>query len=150
MKKKEKKTLVFHQMAVLSRGCKRYLRKGEEEGIFAPRYMLAIADHDGLSQDELAKLLHIDKGAVAKRLRQLEEEGLVLRRQSDTDRRRYGIHLTEEGKAQIPKMKRRAMDLEEILCEGLTEEEKACYLACLDRSLANLSRYFSEERGEGV
>ena len=57
-------------------------------------------DAEGLSQEELASVLFLDKAVVTRSLTLLEQKGLVRREQDTHDRRVKRIFLTEYAKTQ--------------------------------------------------
>lgn len=61
--------------------------------------LTTLSEEEGVSQQELAKRLYVTKGNISGLLDRLESAGLVQRRQAESDRRQYSIHLTEAGRA---------------------------------------------------
>ena len=57
----------------------------------------------------------MDKGSVAKTLRQMEVSGFITRKEDPEDRRRYRIYLTDKGHASIPYLISLAEEAENIL-----------------------------------
>jgi len=72
-----------------------------------------VREEEGLSQREIGNILFKDKPNVSRMLDALERKRLIFRQ--PTDRRKYAIFLTEEGKTLV----------EEILPIGLQLVEKA-------------------------
>lgn len=62
--------------------------------------LIRIYDAEGLSQEELASVLFLDKAVVTRSLTLLEQKGLVRREQDMHDRRVKRIFLTEYAKTQ--------------------------------------------------
>ena len=60
-------------------------------------YIIAICEEEGLSQDDLAHQLHIDKGTVANVLAKLEEKGFVSRKVNKEDKRGREVYTTEKA-----------------------------------------------------
>jgi DNA-binding MarR family transcriptional regulator len=65
--------------------------------------MVLIAANPGVTQRELCETLGIEKANFVGLLDILEDRKLVERREQAKDRRRYAIHLTQEGKALLDK-----------------------------------------------
>lgn len=61
-------------------------------------FLLVLFRKDGISQDQLARALHINKAAVARALSKLEHNGYVKRKKKDVDRRNNYVYLTEKAK----------------------------------------------------
>lgn len=85
--------------------------------------LMVISKHPGITQDDIVRLFQIDKGFIARIVRELEDDKLIYRTIDPENRRKYNIFLTENGKNLIPKIK----DIEEkwnkIVCEGLNKDE---------------------------
>lgn len=58
----------------------------------------ALAANDGISQRDLASVLHLSRPRVTKMLQALETSGLVERRSDERDRRLTRVFLTPEGR----------------------------------------------------
>lgn len=62
-------------------------------------YYMALIHNDGLTQDELSKIVKVDKSATARMVKSLEEKGYITREIDPKDKRSKKIYLTEKGKA---------------------------------------------------
>lgn len=65
---------------------------------------------EGVTMKELADMSHTTMSAASKKIRILEEKGLIERRISKTDRRNSYITLSEKGKAICEKERKRKND----------------------------------------
>jgi DNA-binding MarR family transcriptional regulator len=65
--------------------------------------VLHTLDHNkqDMTPGELATQCHVTTARMATTLNQLEEHGLILRKPSDTDRRRVMVHLTSAGTQEL-------------------------------------------------
>ena len=61
------------------------------------RYMDVIHDSPGISQDAVARLFKVDKGAVARDVKKLETAGYIERRRKEGDSRAWQLFMTERG-----------------------------------------------------
>lgn len=61
-------------------------------------YYMALTKQDGLTQDELTKLVKVDKAATARMVKSLEQKGYITRETDPKDKRNKKIHLTERGR----------------------------------------------------
>ncbi|BDZ70782.1 MarR family winged helix-turn-helix transcriptional regulator [Methanobacterium petrolearium] len=66
--------------------------------------LVALSKKEQLTQDDLAKMFHIDKGTIARSIQKLEDKKLVQRVQDPVNRRRYRLSLTEKGEKIIPEI----------------------------------------------
>ncbi len=86
---------------MIARGQTTYLNhKLNDFGINSTQLHLLfeISKQNDLNQDKISSRCNIDKGAVARSIKKLEEMGLVLRKIDDDNRRQNKISLTEKGK----------------------------------------------------
>jgi DNA-binding MarR family transcriptional regulator len=93
----------------------------------------AIAASSGLSQQSLAGMLAILPSRLVVLVDDLQERGLVERRDDPDDRRVYALHLTTKGEQTMGDIGRVARAHEEALCAALTQEERAQLVELLAR-----------------
>ena len=105
-------------------------------------FLNALYKQDGLSQEALSHELKIDKGTTAKALKKLEEQGYVLRKIRDEDKRSYRIFLTDKALRIKEEVRQVLMDWRHILSDGLTEQEQHAALELLERMGRNAAAYF--------
>lgn len=70
-----------------------------EEGVGTAEIDLihALRHHPGCTQAALAELLHADKAAIARRTKNLEAKGFLVRQAAPNDRRSQLLYPTHEG-----------------------------------------------------
>jgi DNA-binding MarR family transcriptional regulator len=84
-----------------------------------------IKQSNGLSQQTLGELLGMFPSRLVAVLDELEQRGLVERRDSPTDRRSYALYLTEAGSEALEQIGRIAREHQDSLCAALDESERA-------------------------
>lgn len=97
----------------------------QSHGLFngQPPMMFHIFENPGLTQKELAALMHITPASVATSIRRMEAEGLVERQVDRQDARIHHLYLTPKG-VQLDAECRKARDIIiETLYEDCTQEE---------------------------
>ena len=74
----------------------------KDTGLSFTEYVLLIRiyDAEGLSQEELASVLYLDKAVVTRSLTLLEQKGLIRREVDARDRRIRRVYLTEYARTQ--------------------------------------------------
>jgi DNA-binding MarR family transcriptional regulator len=87
----------------------------------------------GVSQVSLAAALGMDRATMMSVVDRLEERGLVIRKRSNTDRRRQKLYLTPAGQNMLRKVKARIVKHEERLKSLFTAAELAALLAALQK-----------------
>lgn len=58
-----------------------------------------LSKHDGISQDELTRVMEVDKATVTRAIHKLEEANLVKRCRDTNDQRVNRVYITAEGQA---------------------------------------------------
>ena len=90
----------------------------------------ALRHHPGCTQAQLAELLHADKAAIARRTKNLESKGFLVRRADPSDKRSQLL-----SKAEALKTSKAGIEAAfyEYLTSALTGEEAAVFAALLDK-----------------
>ena len=93
----------------------------------------ALRHHPGCTQAALAELLHADKAAIARRTKNLEAKGYLVRKASPNDRRSQLLYPTE--KAESLKSSKAEIEAEfyEYLTNALPSDEAAAFAATLHK-----------------
>ena len=99
--------------------------------------LLTLGRNGGLSQDQLAREIYIDKSVVARKLANLEKNGYVRREGDPDDKRVQRVYLTEKAEALLPAIGVSLADWNELITKGFTEEEKETLEALLIRVMEN-------------
>ena len=101
--------------------------------------LLALWEHDGLTQKELLELVAIEQATLANTLARMERDNLITRKEHPADARAKTIHLTEKAL----QIRRAAYDAANATnakaLEGLTEAERAMFLDLMRRTIVTLS-----------
>lgn len=109
-----------------------------EEGVGTAEIDLihALRHNPGCTQARLAELLHADKAAIARRTKNLETKGFLVRRDAPNDRRSQLLYPTEQAET----LKASKAEIEtafyEYLLSLLPEKEAKGFAATLDRLYA--------------
>lgn len=111
------------------------LRTLREEGVGTAEIDLihALRHHPGCTQAALAELLHADKAAIARRTKNLEAKGYLIRKDAPNDRRSQLLYPTEKAES----LKSSKAEIEAAfyayLTSTLPQEEAAAFAASLDK-----------------
>lgn len=91
-----------------------------------------VRHHPGISQKEISQQLNMDKGAVAKRVKNLEEKGYLKREVNPDDHRSALIYASDE--AQQLKYSKTYVEtfFYEYLLEGISNEDSEAFMRILD------------------
>ena len=103
MKKKDRQTAV-QKMGIVSRLAWEYAReKMDTDGLSSVQNKVCIAIYNdpGLSQDDVAHELGMDKSSIAKLIAKLMEGNYVIRETNPQDRREYRLYLDKRGEKAV-------------------------------------------------
>ncbi len=89
--------------------------------------------HAALTSKDIARLTKLDPAIISRTLRSLEDDGLVITKRSDVDRRTVNLVLSDSGRAKfeatVPELQAR----QRALLSALTEEELKITWDILDK-----------------
>ena len=147
-KYKTMKSLMRH-INIIARcaGMYRADRLGDSElGAVHQSYVLAICKHPGISQDELARHICINKSNVTRKITYLEEHGYVTRVQSDSDKRITLVYPTKKMQNVLPQVRAATDECNEYMTQGFTKEELLQFGKLLER-VSERAKSYMETRG---
>ena len=114
-------------ISILYRYGQSYVSKKLEEyniGCGQHVILLTLLRNGGISQEELAGHLKIDKGSIAKSIKKLEDEGYIEKMIDSDDKRAYKVFLTQKALDVMPQIQAALSSWEEIIVSDLSENEK--------------------------
>lgn len=110
------------------------IRTMKETGIGSGEFDLihAVRHNPGASQREIGALVHMDKGAVARRVASLENKGYLIRQPNPSDRRGQMLFATE--RAETLKQSKTAIETTfyDWLLEELDPADRAAFIRILE------------------
>jgi len=114
-------------------------RIGHTQARWEALYWIAVSQ-GGATQRELAECVGIEEPTLVRMLHRLEQEGLVERRASQSDRRTKTIVLTKAAAPHLQAMSGTIDKLREDVLQNIKAEEIAQAVDVLDRMLERLER----------
>lgn len=105
-----------------------------------PPVLLTIYFNEGLSQNELSKILDFNKGAIAKLVKTLVEGEYITKALDEKDKRAHKLYLTDKGKNVIPKLFDFESQWTEKVIKGITDDELKTLEGILGKIKNNLIR----------
>ena len=109
-------------------------------------YLFMLYIKEGLTQQEMANRLQADKGAVARTLAQLEEQGYVSRRRDPSDKRVTRVYLTDTSKALQCDLEKAVEKVISRLHEEIAGDEQGIIEAQLKQMLGSLNAHYGSTR----
>lgn len=119
--------------------------RGEELNSGFYNYVLPIHFNPGMSQEQLARHVCLDKCNVTRHLAKLEEGGYVERRPSETDKRVMLVNPTDKLEQMVPKIREINQDWTDYLLEGLSAEEVEQFEATLLKITRRAKEYVNSK-----
>jgi DNA-binding MarR family transcriptional regulator len=104
-------------------------------------FLMLLLHEDGISQESLATALKCDRATSARSISRLEDTGYVQRFVDPDDIRAYNVFLKEQGKDMGHIMWSVSRDLNDMLLEGFTDEEKLAFRDMITRAGMNISKW---------
>lgn len=96
-------------------------------------YLTEICAHPGISQDQLAARICINKSNVARQAAILEEDGFIVRTPSQADKRIMQLYPTQKTTDLLPSISPILRQWEACLTSGISEEERELLERLLSR-----------------
>jgi DNA-binding MarR family transcriptional regulator len=86
-------------------------------------YILKICQNPGISQEQLAKMIYINKSNVTRQLSLLEQNGFITRCPSEKDKRVMQVFPTQKAMDIYPRVHDLMKEWNDYLTEDFTEEQ---------------------------
>jgi len=112
------------------------------------RVVRTLAREPGLTATELSMLLAMDKMAISRAVRRLEELNRVVRVVDPTDHRRSHLNLTDEGAELYRTISPHGFAREELMLKPLSPDERMIFESLLDRLLDQAPAVLNESPPE--
>ncbi|GGO76437.1 transcriptional regulator [Marinobacterium nitratireducens] len=134
----------------LSSGASACYRKHFGVGVVEWRLLAMLAVETNITANRICQVIGLDKAAVSRSLKQLEESGHVLFSKDLEDGRRVLVALTPEGKCLHDRILKVALQRERLLLGDFTDEECDALVNLLLRMNARvgLVNSYDPERAE--
>ena len=107
-------------------------------------YLAVISRNPGITQDQLAKRIFINKSNVARQLVALEEDGFVERRPCCDDKRAMRVYPTQKALDALPDIHRILTHWEDLLTRDLSEGEKELLAKMLSKMKTQAAAWMEE------
>lgn len=137
----QKETLIHDSFSVIYRHGKMMHDKAMKKTGLSFRqmgYLRMIFENPGISQEKIAKCLKIDKGAVAKAIKDMAAGGYLRREENPNDRRAYRLYLTDNAQQLCRTGKLEAERVERCMTSGITEHDMEIFIKVLDKISMNI------------
>ncbi|MCX7781158.1 MAG: MarR family transcriptional regulator [Negativicutes bacterium] len=87
-------------------------------------FLMSLFENNGITQEQLAAAVKFDKATTARAVAKLEEEGYVIRKISETDKRAYNLYITDKANAIKTELTAVLDEWNRIMLYNFAEQEK--------------------------
>lgn len=94
-------------------------------------YIFQVCRHPGITQEQLAKRIAVNKSNVTRQLCALEQNGFILRKPSQEDKRSLLVYPTEKAENLFPKIQQQMREWNRLLLEDFSPEEQEKLLSMM-------------------
>lgn len=108
-----------------------------------------LSTHEGITQHELCKILHLSPPRVSMLLRSLEESGAIIRQVDESDRRVVRVFVTEQGRERERKHRAFLEDFVSQTLGALPEDERRELERLLEKVAQKTEELLGISREEG-
>lgn len=108
-------------------------------------YLLHICHHPGISQDEIAKAIYVNKSNVTRQITALEEAGFVVRQNHKSDQRVIQVFPTQKAQDLLPTIYQIFREWNAYLTQDLSQEEQEVFFALLQKITLRAKQYIDEK-----
>ena len=105
-------------------------------------FIILTCQNGKMGQNRFCELLDMSKGAVAKTIAKLEEEGYVKREENPQDGRSIDVYPTEKAKEIYPVLVQVGDDWVVQMLKGMTKLEQSIFFQMLSKVVGNISESF--------
>lgn len=100
-------------------------------------YLLSLSKNEGINQNEISRILYVDKSMSAKSIKKLIALGYVNKKEDKEDARACKLYLTDKAKDIIPKILKVRDKWINILSQGSDNEKIETSIDFLRKALGN-------------
>lgn len=141
--------MLMNNLSIIVRHSKVFCdRRLQDLGVGFPEQVILmfLSAKKGVNQDAIAQHFMLDKGAIAKTVKKLEEKELIERHQNPGNKRENLIAIAPQGQVILVEMEKALAEWNQVFFEGLNDEEIRQYEHMTDIIAANVAR-LNEKHG---
>lgn len=96
-------------------------------------YLSQLYNRDGLTQEEMAAVITVDKAATTRTIQGMEKKGLVRREAHEENYRAKRVYLTDKAKNAEPRIRELQKKWVDFITQDLTQKEAEVFAAQLKK-----------------
>jgi len=101
--------------------------------------LMVLSSGKPMIQNDIAQILGVDKGAIARTITKLEEKGYISRCSNPDNRRENKVQITPKCDAMMEEMRENLLKVQERAFDGFSNEERQTIENDIHRLAANLN-----------
>lgn len=136
---------IIHRFSIMYhvRELKKFKISGHQMG-----YIMCVCKKPGISQEGVSAFLRLNKGAVAKGVRPLIQEGYIKRVQNQNDKRAYQLYPTDKAQVLFAEAEKTMENFDQVLTQGMKEDEKEMFKKLLSKACDNVMEAVGADQHE--
>lgn len=111
-------------------------------------YLFVISHNPGITQEELAKKMHINKSNITRNITLLIDKGLVIRKTCINDKRAFNLYLTSKAKKLLPALIDKQQFWNNVILKSFNDEQINDLINKLKQIAFNACEYTNEYYSE--
>jgi len=127
---------ISNELSAISRSMRqkrdRYMEPMGLRGVHG-RLLMDVSENPGITQDNLAQKVRVDKSNIARHMALLEQKELIRRETDPADRRILRLYVTEQAAVLLPKLQKMMEDWEKTVLQDLSHWEISQLMSLLTR-----------------
>ena len=96
-------------------------------------YLSQLYNRDGLTQEEMAAVITVDKAATTRTIQGMEKKGLVRREAHEENYRAKRVYLTDKAKNAEPRIRELQKKWVDFITQDMTQKESEVFAAQLKK-----------------
>lgn len=143
--------MIMNSLSIIVRYSKVFCeRQLSDYGVGFPEQVILmyLSEKKCVNQDAIAHHFMLDKGAIAKTLKKLEEKGLISRHQNPDNKRENLISLAPGGQDILGVMRNALLEWNESFFEGISEEDERVYERISEKIADNVARLIENQNAK--
>lgn len=96
-------------------------------------YLSQLYNRDGLTQEEMAAVITVDKAATTRTIQGMEKKGLVRREAHEENYRAKRVYLTDKAKNAAPRIRELQKKWVDFITQDMTQKEAEVFAAQLKK-----------------
>lgn len=108
--------------------------------------LMYLSTHKDVIQDDVAQYFSIDKGAVAKTIKKLEEKKLIVRTENPNNKREKILSLCDSSQGIYENMERVLSDWKAAVYKGISNEDQEKFNSITEKMAQNAIQLLQETK----